>query len=118
MNANQDALRYIDYYHRGVLTASEVATKIVELATSFDLATVAAETPKEILAQVGRRAVDIPNPEDVTVFLIGPGFVKGSQQEREAQERIIAGLRAWKSYFESAGERVTYGTSYGPNIDA
>ena len=101
MSANQDILRYVASYHRGVLTAVEVATRLVELATTFDLASVAAETPDAVLAEVRGRTTDIPNPEDVIVFRFGPGFGQGTEEERAEQERYVAGLRTWKAYFDA-----------------
>ena len=101
MKPNKDALKYIAYYHRGVLAVCEVATLLTHMGAILDLAAIAAETPLVILAEVRRRAMDIPNPEDVSVFRFGPGFVKGTQEERGEQERIVAGLQAWESYFEA-----------------
>ena len=104
---NQEALKLVAYYLRDVLTLAEVATMLLEMGATLDLAAVTAEMPEAMLAEVRRQAMDIPKPEDVNLFRFGPGYVRGSQEARKEQERILGGMRAWKAYFESV-DRVKY----------
>lgn len=101
---HQEALKLAAYYQRDVLTLSEVATILLEMGVTFDLAAVTAEMPEAILAEVRRRSMNIPKLEDVNIFRLGPGYVKGSQDERKEQGRILSGMQAWKAFFDLIAE--------------
>ncbi len=97
--------RYLTSYDRGHLTASEVAERLINLVAEHPPADYGGDVPEPILDVIRRRTEVIPNPEEVIIFRFGPGYGKGTPEERAEQERYVAGLRTWKAYFESV-ERV------------
>jgi hypothetical protein len=91
-------------YERGILTKDEALFRLFILAIEFEPAAFATQMPAEWLADIRERTRNIPTPEEL-LFLFG-GMWVGSMQEYAAlkkseKECYVAGLMAWKAYFDS-----------------
>lgn len=101
--------KLLAYYEKGYLTDQEVMNRFIELAMEQAPDTFAAflaDVPAEWLAELCERASVIPRPDELISIrpycgLEPPDFEAIRAKEQEGKERYIAGLRAWKAYFDA-----------------
>lgn len=99
--------RLLTLYERGVIANGEMVYRICNLSAEFDPATFADQVPTERLADIRELTERIPKPENVlilqSVCRAEPADrAEDAARERHEKERYVAGLQAWKAYYDAA----------------
>jgi hypothetical protein len=98
--------KLLAWYEEGRITAMSAVIDLCELAADRDPATFAAEVPAEWLDQLHEMSSRTPPPRTarlVSVCRAGPFDPEEWEAQQKAErERFVAGLKAWKAYFDSA----------------
>jgi hypothetical protein len=101
--------KLLGFYERGVFATGEMVSRLCSLAADHDPASFVDQVPPELLADVREQSAIIPKPEEV-LSVHGGTYMRdltaeeqAAKEEREQQEkeRFVAGLRAWKAYFDA-----------------
>lgn len=95
-------------YERGMFSDHEAASRLCDLAAEFEPATFAELVDVGLLADIRERSAVIPHPGEL--IRVGsycgvepPDPVEEAARVQVERERYIAGLRAWKAYFDATG---------------
>jgi hypothetical protein len=99
--------RLLAAYEEGQITAIHCIGRFCSFAVEVDPATFARLLPEDWLAEIRDRTIRIPRPEELIVVSpvcnstpIDP--VEWANRNRLETERTVAGLQAWKAYFDKS----------------
>lgn len=95
-------------YEAGRITVGSAVIQVCQLASDQNPATFAESLPSEWLTELRERTANIPTPEEIRIVW-GVTWVGTPEAysvwEKAEQERYVAGLRAWKAYFDAIGSQ-------------
>jgi hypothetical protein len=100
--------KLLAYYERGIFVGGETVYRLCQLAKEYQPATFAEQVPAEMMADIRERSGNIPKPEELLLVQSVCNdeswtLEKHEARQRAEKERYVAGLRAWKAYFDSLG---------------
>lgn len=96
--------KLVTWYEEGRITAMSAVIDLCRLAADRDPATFAPEVPAEWLAELREMSNQSPPPRTVrleSVCSLEPfDSEKEAARKKAERERFVAGLQAWKEYFD------------------
>ena len=98
--------KWLAWYDEGRITGHETVFRLVQAATDHDPTSFAELVPADTLTELRAKTVYIPTPDEFrivrSVCRIGPfDAAEEAAKKLTEKERFVAGLRAWKAYFDA-----------------
>jgi hypothetical protein len=97
-------------YRSARMHQCEVVSRLCKLATTADPSTFASQIPQRYLDEIRQLTEHITQPSELISLFGGTLSLRSEadvqewhREQAEGRERYVAGLQAWKAYFEQQG---------------